>query len=256
MSKYKKGDVVYQGETPMTVAEVIDTPSLPVYRYRFEPPHDGFVCACNSFSEVPGGPTGGMLADLKQNIEETEAVVKTIVNSVASAKQVIIEGPELGSNVFFQPDFEFVHWLTDYADGRMIMDVGCGQGHLLNMLDRTGAKKIGIEPFFDLATCLKAQSFSGRLMEPNRILPWTVERAENLIQGSKENILLVFARPCHSHFVEKGLDIMIEGQEALYITLPENLNLYDDLGKYRSQAVLLEHKGSSKDGEVVYSIKK
>lgn len=86
------------------------------------------------------------------------------------------------------------------------------------------------------------------------VLPGTMEKYKSFLQMDKE-ILLIFARPCHSDWVEETLDMKNDKVEALYITLLENLENYDDLGKWRDKAVLLKHKGSSADKEVVYSIK-
>ena len=68
------------------------------------------------------------------------------------------------------------------------------------------------------------------------------------------NGLYIFARPCHSNFVEVSLDNLPKGIEALYITVPENLEKYDDLGKYKDKAKQIFLKGNSVDNEVIYSI--
>lgn len=263
MSLYKVGDTAYIDDAEVIVDGVHTHPMIPCYRYTFEPPHDGFACACNILSATPGGPKHRLSEDYvdddmdEADFEESvDQAVNSHLNALAAGMGGIIEEEALGAHVFFKPSIGFCDWLTKYADGRMILDVGCGQGHLIDMLKRAGAKVMGLEPQFDPMKHMAATLFRGRDWNPNEILPWTVKRAENFIQQSGDNLLLVFARPSHSGFVEEGLDVMVSGQEALYITVPENLDKYNDLGEYRDQAVLLQHGGTSEDNEVVYSVTK
>ena len=41
----------------------------------------------------------------------------------------------------------------------------------------------------------------------------------------------------------------------IILTVPENWDKYDDLGKFRGRATLIPHKGWSADGEKVWSVK-
>ena len=161
------------------------------------------------------------------------------------------------SSTFFQPDDKLVNWLAEYAKNRVIFDIGCGNGHLLEKLrDVAGYKKtIGIEPFYDMEAHL--EKMQNNLNNMVKILSQKVEdkMVESIIRAGKENILLVFARPCHSDFVENALSFKNKETEALYITVPENIERYDDLGSFRDKAVKIKHIGSSKDKEVIYSIK-
>lgn len=160
--------------------------------------------------------------------------------------------------VFFKPNTEFAKWLVDYAGDRMIIDAGCGQKFLLSQqLIQNGADKIvAIDPQVDYM----GEYQKWRMLNDNRVdisfhvLPGTMEKYKTFLQMDKE-ILLIFARPCHSNWVEETLDWKNDKVEALYITLPENLEEYDDLGKWGKKAKLIKHKGSSADEEVVYSIK-
>lgn len=152
---------------------------------------------------------------------------------------------------FFIPDGEFKEWIKEYAGDRIIIDVGAGTGEFALEMKEIGAKMMCIEPYplFDVNTYDFIKK--GIQWWPN-----PVEESENLIKGLGNKVIFLFARPCHSKFVETCLDFMANESEGLYITLPENVERYDDLGKWRNHKQLLNHKGTSKDNEVVYSIKK
>lgn len=199
-----------------------------------------------------------------QNYEENAAYMNT--TAMIMRKSILgteggVATPELvdlvGSSVFFKPSRQMVKWLINYADGRQIIEVGAGQGHLLRMINQNGGNAIGLEPNFNQKRFIQSgYERYGSSFNQNEMLPYTVEKAKNLINGFGNKALLVFARPCHSNFVETGIYNMPNEMEALYITKPENLKLYNDLGEFRDCATLLEHDGVSEDNEVVYSIKK
>jgi len=160
------------------------------------------------------------------------------------------------ANLFFRPDKDFKQWLIDYADGRIIVDVGCGTAILINDLADMGGKVMGIEPMFsseDMTGLTKHRLSQGKGII--NIMPRTVQECANLLQAIGGKALLLFCRPCHSDFVVDALDLKHPDTEALYITVPENLTKYNDLGDYKDSAVKLNHKGWSADREVVYSIK-
>lgn len=164
----------------------------------------------------------------------------------------IVHGP-----IFFKPNTQFVKWLIKYAGDRIIMDVGCGSTfQLTQQLYFNGAKKlVAIDPEIDYT---QMQLFRIKKTNPEdsvHILQGTVEKWKDILNAKHQDILVICARPCHSDWVEEMLDLKNENVEVLYITLPENLELYDDLGKWKYKAVLLNHEGSSADKEVVYSIK-
>ena len=52
--------------------------------------------------------------------------------------------------IFFRPDNDMIDWLVEYADGRLICEVGCGSCVVLAKLADAGAKVIGIEPDWDI----------------------------------------------------------------------------------------------------------
>lgn len=164
-----------------------------------------------------------------------------------------------GGVIFFSPNPKMVKWLVEYSGNRTIVDVGSGSGHLLNLLWNYKKDVMGIEPLFSPETYyrrLMHKGIGGRIIH---VLPKKVQDCGsilNTLANNKKGLLCVFARPCHGTYVEEGIDLLPEGVECLYITKPENMDLYDDLGKYRSRAKILDHEGRSKEEEVVYSIVK
>ena len=159
------------------------------------------------------------------------------------------------SSTFFQPDMEFVKWIIEYANDRMIIDVGCGNLHLLKLIQEAGYRKIvGIDPMFEpmdyIKYCLR-NSLDRIQVLPNRV---TDSICKSVI-GAKADLLILCVRPCHSDFVEETIELKHPGAEVLYITVPENLIEYRDLGAFHDIAVKVEHRGASEDMEVVYSVK-
>lgn len=262
MSRFKKGDIVYMGRgehlQELIVDKVIDNPLLPIYQYTFK--GKKFASGEQSIRATADGP------DLKINQcfkkTHSEEAIATKLNSIfqGARKSVDMEDYGVGklfssSSLFFKPELDFCEWLKEYAGDRMIIDVGAGQGHLVRMLKMTGAKAMGLEPNYDPMLAREWRIGRGDDFDINEILPWTVEKAKGLIEKmGAEKAMLVFARPCHSDFVYNGIYNMPKGMEALYITKPENLIEYDDLGRFKKEAVLLNHKGRSEDNEVIYSI--
>lgn len=160
--------------------------------------------------------------------------------------------------VFFKPNTELVKWLIEYAGERIIIDAGSGEKFLLSQqLVKNGAKKlIAVDPNIDYSQyMLWRQLNMSDLSVSFHVFPKEIQSLSELLNNKYQDILLVFARPCHSNWVEETLNLKSDRVEALYITLPENMNEYDDLGVWKDKAVLLEHKGSSADKEVIYSIK-
>jgi hypothetical protein len=150
---------------------------------------------------------------------------------------------------FFIPDMELKQWIKEYAGDRFIVDIGAGTGEFALEMRDIGAKIMCIEPFYEVETYKFIQ-------KGVQWWPHIVEESESLIKNLKDKALFLFARPCHSTFVETSIDFMNDKAEALYITVPENIKKYRDLGKWDKNKKLLKHKGCSKDNEVIYSIKK
>lgn len=294
MSRFRPGQKVWMDDRELTVKKVHDNPMLPLYQYSFEeydnlrvgeqsirakkddPKLEIRECYKNDSDAIGRVLHDGASMDELDNIEEREEpdfdiygtmrrggfkdAAMTNLNTVSNIYgQPIESGLErmdggFGS-LFFKPDIFFTDWLVKYAGDRIIMDVGAGQGHLVRMIKKSGGRAIGLEPNFNRAKYVEFCMATGKLPN-NDMIAKSVQEAKSMIQGGRDKILLVFARPCHSDFVEVGLDIMDDATEALYITIPENLDKYRDLGKYHDIAEKIEFEGSSEDDEVVLSIKK
>jgi hypothetical protein len=158
--------------------------------------------------------------------------------------------------LFFRPDKTFIKWLVEYANGRIICDIGCGTATLINDLADAGGMVFGIEPNWSAED---NQAMMVRRMNAGKniinILPRKVQESKTFVANMGDKALLLFARPCHSNFVEDALSYKTDETEALYITVPENLTKYDDLGVFKSRAVKIQHKGWSADNEIVMSIR-
>lgn len=155
-------------------------------------------------------------------------------------------------DIFFKPDDDFIDWLIEYARERLILEVGSGSGHLLRLLQRKYKMLMGIEPYFDLA--IYTQTCVSRGIPLIHMYPREIENSGHLVSGLGERAMIVLARPSHAGMVEATLEVAGPGQEVLYITKPENLELYNDLGSYRSLAKKISHKGKGSEGEEVWSI--
>lgn len=141
--------------------------------------------------------------------------------------------------VFFRPSKRFVGWLIKQADGRIIYDVGCGDAYLLRRLLERGAKALGIEPWWDTL-----DGYDPRLP----VLPLKAQECSALREHPG---LVVFARPCHSGFVEDTVDTVHPDSEILYITVPANYDNEIDLDK----STLKELPAPTcVDGEKVYRV--
>lgn len=256
-SKFKKGQKVIFNDKQVVIDKVIKNPLLPIHQYTFLPPNDGFAVGEQSIKLNLHDP------DLSLSdcffYDDSLAKVNTMAN--IHNKRVMSEDFGLGSvlpklTVFFKPSLEYVEWLVEYANGRLIIDVGCGQGHLLKMIKRAGGKVMGIEPNFDKLWWMESMASKGIDFNVNEILEGTIEEYAKLINKLGSKALLVFARPSHNGFVFNGLYNMPNEMEALYITKSENLEIYDDLGIFKENAVKLDNRGTSEDNEVTFSIKK
>lgn len=116
---------------------------------------------------------------------------------------------------FFEPTPTFLDWLAGYARGRIVVDVGCGDGHLVRQLHKRSVKCMGIDPRYrfervprDLSSC---------------ILPMEGERCTLL--KTTPNLLVLFCRPCHSDFVSRTIYILHPTDEVLYISKPCNVSV-------------------------------
>lgn len=160
---------------------------------------------------------------------------------------------------FFEPSMKFVRWIAAYANDRLIIEVGCGTAHVLHLLQASGYNKImGFEPEWDVTvgTIDRLESGLGTM----HILPYRTQEniAQNLLKACSkgDKAILLACRPCHGDFVEVAVDALESGTEVMYITKPENIEKYSDLGRYQHLLQEVEHEGSSTDDEKVYVFRK
>ena len=151
--------------------------------------------------------------------------------------------------MFFKPDDQLLKSIVEYANGRLIVEIGCGDCDVIIKLKEFGARVFGFEPFLLEENRLKVAKANINVFEE------FAQSYSGILKKLGKNGLLLFARPCHSEFVEECIDITTNETESLYITIPENLILYDDLGKYEKIARKIQLKGSSEDNEIIMSIK-
>lgn len=114
---------------------------------------------------------------------------------------------------FFNPSAKWIDWLAKYAGDRIVVDVGCGDGHLVQELAKRKVKVLGIDPRY-----IWDDSMSPLF---NMILPMEAQKAPVL--RTQANMLVLFCRPCHSGFVQETIDILHPTAEVLYISKPCNV---------------------------------
>jgi len=152
-----------------------------------------------------------------------------------------------GHTRFFEPDTEMIQWLVDYADGRMIVDVGCGSGHILEKIhdDAGYAKACGIEPYWDP---MKVHERMGKGKNMIQVMPQSVESCN--IFRPIENVLFICCRPCHSGFHGNIEMAAHPNAEILYIGLRRNFATDGVEG-----LPIIPHKGTSVEDEVVLQLR-
>lgn len=117
-------------------------------------------------------------------------------------------------SVFFEPTAAWIDWMVKYANGRVIFDIGCGQGHVTMALRNFGGKAIGFDPNFE---------YMGRSM-CSAVIPKYFEDCNKSVIHIP-NAVAIFCRPCHSGFVEECIDLLHPEAKALYISKPENVEI-------------------------------
>lgn len=260
VSEFHKGETVYKdGQVYGVVSKATFQPLTRVFMYEFK--DKGFACSALGLSSTKNGK-GYRLGEIMQVNRSLDTIMDDMFHSFNKNGQGSLNGAYdiTGTHhalEFFQPDGEFVKWIHEYAANRMIIDVGCGGGRLVGYLkDYCNAKVCGVDPFFDISALQKYNmSRIMRNLDMVHFFDKKIEDMGSLFQGSGDKVLLLFARPCHSNFVENTLKMKDVTTEALYITKPENVENYNDLGKFDNKKILVPHKGFSVENEVVYSIK-
>lgn len=166
---------------------------------------------------------------------------------------------EIGTPHFFKPDSKFINWIVDYANDRMILDVGSGDGHIMRALHNAGHVKIvGVDPFVNYMDFMKkAMKECGQSLQviPSEVDSEIVNKFINGIGEQGKEILVLLCRPCHHPFLTKyTCDLAkLNHVEVLYIGLPENV--YGDLDRYGFKYTQIEHEGTSEENEIVLKIK-
>ena len=145
--------------------------------------------------------------------------------------------------IFFRPNKKFMSWLKKYTNNRLIIDVGCGEGYFLHLLNKAKMKAIGIEPYNPL------------IPDPSRTHPAPTNVIPVLAQSSplitvREDSLIIIARPCHSNFCYETIQARHPSSEVLYVGKKENIEL--DLGDLPYTKVF---ESAGDEEEVVLSIK-
>lgn len=143
---------------------------------------------------------------------------------------------------FFEPTDEFLDWLAGHARGRITIDVGSGEAHVVRALNVRGVRVLGIEPSW----------FYGGYYDPMMSAMVVPTEAEtSLLIRRAKNSLVLFCRPCHNRFVERTIAVMPPGNEVLYISLPGNLGLDFEL---RNHNVEVLDTPTCPEGEVVWRV--
>ena len=145
--------------------------------------------------------------------------------------------------VFFRPNDEFINWLKKYAGGRVVVDVGCGEGCLLYNMMKAEIPCVGVDPYFPV------------ISDPDRDFETPFgnivrQKGETSRLIQNEKALVVIARPCHNGFCEKVILNKGPKTEALYIGLPRNVE--EDLGDLKYEIISDFEIGD--EGEKVYKI--
>ncbi len=273
-SKFNKGQSVFlewsdnKVEGPYTVKNVTFQGATRIYMYSFE--EKGFACGemyLKLNKEDKKLKYSDCVVEEKNNYNRinAETILDDFLSKNKKSKEVDIFISTVGSArlyngdydvTFFRADNKFCKWLTEYAGNRVIVDVGCGNARLLEHLSSHGARVCGIEPNLNLE---HHQMMNIKRMQSGlnliNILPQPVEQCSDFLNSMGDKALIIICRPCHGNFVENTIRMVNGKTEVLYITIPENLENYNDLGVYKSKAKEIKYTGFCAENEVVYSIK-
>ncbi len=258
MSRFKVGQTVWSGRgehlEELVIEKVHKNPLIPVRQYTFV--GKGFASGEQSLRATKDG-RDLTIKECMVNDKEMEFRFNTLGSSM---RQVIGER-EAGMmdnlsafdnvRVNFKPSLQMCEWLRDYADGRLIIHVDSGQGHLVRMLKMTKARVMGIEPNINKEWWIKfrmQRNGEGVDLDINEILQGTLEQRRRIVEGLGNNALLVFTRPKDSESLNFAINNFFGKSEILLIETADLSNT-DPWKK-------LEHEGVSEDNEVIYSLNK
>ncbi len=113
------------------------------------------------------------------------------------------------SQRFFEPTDTYLAWLKKYADGRPVVELGCGDGYFTFRMRELGIKAMGIDPFKE-----------AEYLDPTSFMPICASRCHML---TEHPCLLIAARPDHSGWVTNVPFQMHKDAELLYIGLQRNV---------------------------------
>ena len=114
---------------------------------------------------------------------------------------------------FLFPTKKFLDWLVYMANGRPIIDCGCGEGQVTEELFRRGANVMGLDIRAEIDTQLM------------------VFRVDATTFSFPAGCIVLFARPCHSDWVERTIkQAKHRADVILYVGFDRNLD--DDLGEF------------------------
>lgn len=124
--------------------------------------------------------------------------------------------------IFFRPTKAWISWLISYANNRIIVDIGCGDGELLKQLRQSGySNLIGVDLFIGDKLRSDLIGSGCHLLEMNTI---TDNLLASMFDGNSDKALFLFCCPCQGGVVEFTLPNLPAGSEVLYVGKLENLD--------------------------------
>lgn len=122
---------------------------------------------------------------------------------------------------FLEPQDDWVRWLIDHAAGRLIVDVGCGNGQLTRAIVEAGYDGvIGLDMYWDFERVLN-MSPEDRERFATKYAPF--EAPCELTRAP--DLLLVMARPSHGGWVGDVIRAADPTAEVLYVSMPHNVDV-------------------------------
>lgn len=155
---------------------------------------------------------------------------------------------------FFIPNYELTKSIIEYANGRIIIDLGCGSdAEFIQDLLKEGAKSvIGCDLFLDY-TKVRAKTYQINSEASVHLFPGSIEENFSMLSmlaKHPKGALFLLCRPCHHYELIDDAIAVSGDQEILYIGLEKNIE--HDLSDYKFEQI--ELNGSSEDNEVILKI--
>ena len=158
---------------------------------------------------------------------------------------------------YFQPDYTMVEWIANYIGERVMIEVGCSNGHFLRFIKHMLKREpMGIEPNYNLAESMRLAIAFGKDSVRVNVHPAFVEECRWL-KGLGEKGVIVVSNPLSRKFIYETISMLDDTTEVIYIfSSKEEKEYLDALYEYREFATKLPSKGTGKEKEIVYSIKR